>query len=142
MVCLDSCIFPTSLSHAFLEGIPRARIEGFLTQIQNPMRLKLPWILVQIVNKVDYEPNFWTASHATNIAGALCHKRVGVFYNEGRKTDVGIQSAANLLRDIWRKWDYINDRPFPEGVERVYKRRHNGDISVPVWKNTGSRYVG
>jgi hypothetical protein len=47
------------------------------------------------------------------------------------------KDAAQIIESIWRKWDIVNDRPLPEGVERVWRR---GSDSATVWKKTGSPY--
>jgi hypothetical protein len=48
------------------------------------------------------------------------------------------QAAEGVIESIGRKWDIENDRPFPEGVERVFVP--HGAMSEVVWKKTGSPY--
>jgi len=48
------------------------------------------------------------------------------------------KDAALIIESIWRKWDIVNDRPLPEGVERVFDT--HDEKSEVVWKKTGSPY--
>jgi hypothetical protein len=32
------------------------------------------------------------------------------------------KAAGPIMESIWRKWDIVDDRPFPEGVERVWSK--------------------
>jgi len=66
------------------------------------------------------------------------------------------KAAAQIIASIWRKWDIVNARPLPEGVERVWSEEivndsplpggvervwiEHGDNSEVVWKKTGSPY--
>jgi hypothetical protein len=54
-------------------------------------------------------------------------------------TTNSIKDAAQIIASIWRKWDIVNDRPLPEGVERVWSE-HGGRKSEVVWKKTGRPY--
>jgi hypothetical protein len=48
------------------------------------------------------------------------------------------KDAAQIIASIWRKWDIVNDRPLPEGVERVW-REHEMKSEV-VWKKPERPY--
>ena len=49
------------------------------------------------------------------------------------------KDAAQIIESIWREWDILNDRPLPEGVERVWSWSRGG-LSQVVWKETRSPY--
>jgi hypothetical protein len=48
------------------------------------------------------------------------------------------KAAAQIIESIWRKWDIVNDRPFPEGVERVWPE--GGRKSEVVWSRNRRPY--
>ena len=48
------------------------------------------------------------------------------------------KAARLIIASICRKWDIVNDRPLPEGVERVFGEY--GRKSEVIWKKTGSPY--
>lgn len=50
---------------------------------------------------------------------------------------ISTQEAASFLRAIRRKWDFKNDCPLPDGVER---RQDTWEIAKLVWKKTEEEY--
>jgi hypothetical protein len=73
------------------------------------------------------------------VAGYLSHNivRVSNVSDSVRKLTEE-KAAAGIIESIWRKWDIDNDRPLPDGVERVWNelnRKH--DV---VWSKSETLY--
>jgi hypothetical protein len=58
----------------------------------------------------------------TLVAGYLSHNNVRISHKRGslQKLTKKKKAAAGIIESIWRKWDVENDRPLPDGVERVW----------------------
>ncbi|KIM20516.1 hypothetical protein M408DRAFT_30299 [Serendipita vermifera MAFF 305830] len=103
----------------YRNGIPRSKIGSVLNHIPQTVRQKVLQIIAHLEQRVRIATSDEESDWA-RIASYLCHS-----YN-----------AAEVIRDIARKWNYDRDCPLPVGVER-----HPGTSRL-VWKKTGEAFTG
>ena len=119
-------------------GIPRAKLSNEMVTYLPLAQREVVTLVVRMVE------NSIAANHSKE--GIWWRMAVFLSHNAVRAARIAhsirelteAQAAAGVIESIGRKWDIENDRPFPEGVERVWSEpSKRSDV---VWKKTGSPY--
>jgi hypothetical protein len=103
-------------------------------------RREVVTLMVRIADIFIVQNPRWSGETKWRTVGALLsHNVVRASRNNTPSIRTNLRKTAGpIIASIWRKWDIVNDRPLPEGVERVWSE-HGGKSEV-IWKKTGSSY--
>jgi hypothetical protein len=105
-----------------------------------PARHEVMKLMVRIANGLHEQSPNWPKEEIWRRMGAYLSRNyvcISRMTHSRIKTN-SRKAAGTMLASIWRKWDIVNDRPLPEGVERIW-REHDRKSEV-VWKKNGSPY--